>query len=197
MAMMKFEKKILYKGMGQDQLGNYIGTPEPGDVVKIHVRGFYVVRRPLFKLGNFVVKRRKVEFLDTHMIGDTAFVELTIDDGEEPNNDDGEEPNNDEGAKHSSNNIVVEMLTLAVKGMMLGESAKVMFGDNALAGKRHLLPEAQDAAGRAFFKSIPGDDEEEEDSVQSIEFDIDCFRIVRRKKEHHRPARTGPGGWAM
>ena len=36
--------------------------------------------------------------------------------------------------------------------------------------------------------------------VQSIEFVIDCFRIVvRDTQEHHRPPRTGAGagGWAM
>jgi len=183
----------MYKGMGEDQLGDYIGTPEPGDIVKIHVRGWYVADRPLFKFGRnhkFFVKPRRVEFLDTHMAGETAFVELPIGDP----NDESKRSNN------NNNNIVVEMLTLVVKDMMLGESATVMFGDTALAGKRHLLPKAQDVAGRTFFKSIPGGgrgDEGEDCAVQSIEFDIDCFRIVRQRKEHHRPARTGPGGWAM
>ena len=52
---------------------------------------------------------------------------------------------------------------------------------------------------RAFYKPFPevgrddNDDGDNDDDVyvESIEFVIDCFRIVRDMKEHHRPARTG------
>jgi len=52
---------------GKDQFGVMIGKHQPGDTAFIHLKGWYVI-----------AKDRKIQFLNTHRISDTALVELTI-----------------------------------------------------------------------------------------------------------------------
>ena len=68
---------IIDSGKGLDQLGNEIGMPEPGDVVKCHMKASYIApMRPLLGFGKKTP--RKKEFLDTSIKGETCFYEVTI-----------------------------------------------------------------------------------------------------------------------
>ena len=51
-----------------------------GDIAKVHIKGSYYAQRPLFRLCNkdYFLKQRKVDFLNTHFIGETAFVSVHI-----------------------------------------------------------------------------------------------------------------------
>ena len=84
--MSTFEKKISYKANGKDQLGNMIGQIQPGDKVKLHVDGYFMGQpKPLFSLfakrkqvGAPSKPLKKMNFLNTHIAGDTAFIEVVI-----------------------------------------------------------------------------------------------------------------------
>ena len=169
-AFPKYSKTILYDlDGGLDQLGNVIGSPLAGDIVKVHMQAFYTAPRPLFH--RFFVKPRQVEFLSTHMIGDTCFFEMTI-------------PADHSNAPTSA----MEILTVLIETMVLGEGACFTLDlDNH---KVKAMFVADRLHHRAQWGDIP-------DDATNLVLYIDASRIVRGNKEHRKVNRNGVGGFSL
>lgn len=181
------EKKITHKSKALDQLGNYIGTHQKGDVAKVHVRGHFLATRPLFRLGkkNFHVKQRKVEFFDTHFVGETAFLEINIGNAEKNKFDD------------DDSDGLGRMIRNAVEGMVFGESA-TFTAENISTRKESSSNSPQKINGRSDAR-IRGHLYPVEIDAEVLFLEIDSFQIVRNGKTHARQIRNGYGGrtWAM
>lgn len=187
---MRMVKETTRRSDGLDQLGAHVGLPRSGDVHRLHVRGCYLARRPLFALRGrrYLVKERRVDFLDTHVVGDTAFVSVRVGDdkvgvgggGVLPKDDD-ENDNDDDGG-----GTLGRLLRTAASGMVLGESAtfacdvssatederrSLFFGPERVRGIRGCLgPVGEDATG--------------------LMLEVDSFRIARDGTEHFRRVRN-------
>lgn len=98
--------KVTYDSDGLDQLGNQLGKPNPGDTARVHVKGYYISQKPS---GLFRKKNAKKPFIDTHSVGETAFVDLQI-------------PKQVQG-----NNSLVAIFMDAVRTMKLGDAAETYF----------------------------------------------------------------------
>mmetsp|Transcript_26507 Transcript_26507/g.58105 ORF Transcript_26507/g.58105 Transcript_26507/m.58105 type:complete len:187 (+) Transcript_26507:99-659(+) len=171
------QKIILVKSPGKDQLGIDVGTPQPGDVAKVHMTASYLAEEPLFKIGRRQIgaKPRTKEFLSTHIVGDTAFFDFPI--PKEPK------------APTSATDILGQW----VQGMPLGEHALFTFDFTEMDEKiKSFFLNKKLHKGQ--YKNIPAE-------AQRLTFEIDSFRIVRNKV-HVRPSRYGtgastPGSFAM
>lgn len=165
-----WKKKILHPTNGKDQLGAAVGCPQPGDVAKIHVRGIFTEYNVPFCWG---LSRRSVvttEFLDTHRIGDTAFVRLSIPAANANSTSKPQEP------------TLQDILIDAVQSMTLGESATVTYttASEGILLAKHCLHKGQ-------YQDVP--------SGVPVELQVDLFRIARgQETEHRRPTRNGLGG---
>jgi len=70
------QKTVTFSGKGTNQLGEVIGMHQPGDTAFIHLKGWYVAPRTSCCGGQ--AQDRKEEFVSTHRISDTAFIEVPI-----------------------------------------------------------------------------------------------------------------------
>jgi hypothetical protein len=184
-----FKKEMIFSSEGVDQLGRQVGIPLPQDVVKLHIKGSYASTRPLFKIGKKgfgASKLRKMEFLSSHIIGETAFFEVPIQ------------------TTTSSTKVpktVAEILEPCVRTMVLGEQS-IFTLDFASMDEttKDLFCGAKIHKGH--YKNMPRD-------AEKLIFDLDSFRIVRPdpskknvKIEHYRKSRNGlgasmPGSFGM
>eukprot|EP00563_Minutocellus_polymorphus_P021194 CAMPEP_0197725438 /NCGR_PEP_ID=MMETSP1434-20131217/6974_1 /TAXON_ID=265543 /ORGANISM="Minutocellus polymorphus, Strain CCMP3303" /LENGTH=238 /DNA_ID=CAMNT_0043310913 /DNA_START=99 /DNA_END=815 /DNA_ORIENTATION=- len=182
------EKKITHKSKAIDQLGNHVGMHQKGDVAKVHVRGHFLATRPLFRLGkkNFHVKQRKVFFLDTHHVGETAFVEVNIGNADKNNFDD------------DDCDGLGRLIRNAVEGMVFGESA-IFTSDNISTRKEPSSSSPQRIIGRSNARICRGHFYPVETDAEVLCLEIDSFRVVRNGKLRARQIRNGYGGrnWAM
>lgn len=161
---------ISYHSEGKDQLGRMVGKPQEGDVSKVHVAASYIAKRPKFKLGSWKVgkeKDREQEFLDTKIVGDTAFFSLPITSASSKKG----------GACHT----FADILAACAAEMKLGETASFRFD---LDEKSRLL--LSKSVHKGHYKSVP-------DDATGVCVVLDSFRIVRGKTEHFRTSRNGTG----
>jgi hypothetical protein len=174
-----FNKTITFNAKdGNDQLGQAVGTPQVGDIAKIHLKGSYSSVRPLFKLGSIKVanKARTKEFISTHLAGETAFFELDM----------AKATFTDTSADLRT---LSDLLALCVRDMVLGESATFAFD---ITGKSDIKDIVRNSGKlhRGHYASVP----EDADNM------VDLFRIHRedpssgKRKSHFRIARNGYGG---
>ena len=175
----ELSKKVTHAGTGIDQIGNDIGTPRMGDIVKVHIKGSYYAQRPLFRLCNkdYFLKQRKVDFLHTHFIGETAFVSVHI-------------GNSSKNAFNDEDGYGLgKLVRVAVEGMAFGEAA-VFTSDNVAKALNF-------GSDKGSKKSICRGHVEADAEVLVLE--IESFRIVRDGREHFRQVRNGYGGrsWTM
>ena len=173
----ELSKKTTHAGTGLDQIGNDMGTPRMGDIVKVHMKGSYYARRPLFRLctKDYFLKQRKVEFLNTHFIGETAFVSIHI--GNSSKNAFNDEDGHGLG----------KLVRVAVEGMAFGEAA-VFTSDN--------VAKAMSFGSNAGSKKLicRGHDMDVEADAEVLVLEIESFRIVRDGREHFRQVGNGYGG---
>lgn len=180
--MDRLSKKITHSGSGLDQIGNDVGTIRNGDIVKVHMKGSYYGQRPLFRLCNkdYFLKQRKVEFLNSHFIGETAFVSVHI-------------GNSSKNAFNDEDGYGLgKLVRIAVEGMAFGEAA--VFTSNNVAKAMSF------GGGKGSQKLIcRGHDMHVEADADVLVLEIESFRIVRDGREHHRQVRNRFGGrtWAM
>lgn len=164
----KVVKQVTHTGgKGQDQLGNMVGVLQPGDTAKLHMTAYFTAQRPMFKMGSKKIgdKVRKIEFLRTHSVGETAFVSIDV------------------GKPHRQvPSDPLGLIGYCIQDMQLGESAT--FEVDAAVLKN---PNAAGKIGPGHYKKI-GDD------AQTVVLKIDLFRVLRSGTLHHRPNRNGTGG---
>jgi len=175
-------------GKGLDQLGNEIGMPRPGDVVKCHMKASYLAPRP-WLLGVFGKKKtlRKKEFLDTGRIGTTCFYEVTI-------------PNITTTTKTKEHPATAQdIITGWIQTMTLGEVAKFVLDLKELPEhdcpniKSMFVTKQQSSSSklqllhRSQHAHVP-------ENIQQMTFQISSFRIIRNRKEHRRKDQNGRGG---
>lgn len=171
-------KVISRRAKGEDQLGNSVGLPREGDLVKFHVKAAFFAKRPKLQLGKikFLEKRRPVQFISTHIIGDTAFVEIKI--------------TSDQPEPVKALDDIVGFMRMFVHGMQLGEVATF-----TLSSSEFEVPEENSKLCKGHYATL-GEDADE------LMFEIDLFRIVRGGKEHRCRNRYGqgariPGSYSM
>ena len=190
-------KEVTHRSTGLNQLGHTVGLPRGGDVHKVHVRGFYWARRPKFEWRGkkYLERMRRIEFLDTHMVGDTAFVGVRV--GAGGRGDDRESRRTpatsgsilSEGVEaHDGGTITLGgLLRTAASGMVLGEAATFTFVvSDADKRKGKITPLFCDK--NKIYKGHLGPIEED---ATSIVLEVDSFRIVRNGKENCRKIRNG------
>lgn len=177
---------IVDTGKGLDQLGHEIGMPQPGDVVKCHIKASYSAPVPL-PFGKKIL--RKKEFLDTSTIGETCFYEVTI-----------PAKTNDQETTTTARDII----TGWIQTMTLGEVAKFKLDLNQLQDddrevkwlfvtKRSSSSSSssmQPLMHRSQFAHVP-------ETIQQVTFQISLFRMIRKQKEHRRKVQNTPGGFYM
>lgn len=165
---------------GLDQLGNEIGVPQPGDVVKCHIKASYSVPMSL-PFGKKIL--RKTEFLDTSRIGETCFYEVTI-------------PTKTH--EHQPTTTAQDIITGWIQTMPLGQVAKFKLDLNQLQEKdpevKWLFVSKTSSSypllHRSQYAHVPA-------TAQQITFQISSFRIIRKQKEHRRKVQNPPGGYHM
>ena len=188
---------IVDTGKGLDQLGHEIGMPQPGDVVKCHMKASYIApmcRSWLFGFGKKTL--RKKEFLDTSRIGETYFYEVTI------------PPvvTTTTKTKQHPSTTAQDIITGWIQTMTLGEVAKFKLDLNELqydypkvkwvfVTKTSSSPSSSSSArlllDRSQYAHVP-------ENVQQVSFQISPFRIIRNQKEHRRKVQNVRGVmWAM
>ena len=180
MSLVKFEKKITTPSPsnGADQLGREVGTPLPGDVVKLHGTASYESNRPLFKIGskNFGAnKLRKTEFLSTHIVGETGFIQAKI-----------------SSSPTKAPTSAADVLAQCVQTMMLGESAQFILDFASMDSTTQDLF-CNTKIHKGHYKSIPRD-------AEKLVFELDLFRVGRDETEHFRTKRNSSapvGAFAM
>lgn len=188
-------KKVTHRSNGLDQLGRPVGLPRSGDVHRVHVRGSYLAHRPLFRLGGkqYLCKERRIDFLDTHSIGDTAFVNVHVGGGEKGGGNGGvsssirPHPKDDDngGTTSSSTCTLGGLVQAAAAGMMLGESAVFTFDVAAAsaAERRSLFDSHSAPMCRGYLGPI------KEDATRLI-LEVDSFRMERDGRHHLRQVRN-------
>ncbi len=181
----ELRKEITHPGTGLDQLGNDMGMPRMGDVVKVHMKGNFFAQRPLFRLCNkdYFVKQRKMDFLNTHSIGETAYVKVHV--GNSSKN----------AFKDGDGNGIGRLVRVAVEGMAFGEAATFTC-DNV---EKALSFNSDNANCKGSKKICSGHDMDVDPDAEVMVLEIESFRIVRNNKEHCRQVRNGYGGrsWTM
>ena len=190
-------KEVTHRSTGLNQLGHTVGLPRGGDVHKVHVRGFYWARRPKFEWRGkkYLERMRRIEFLDTHMVGDTAFVGVRV--GAGGRGDDGASHRTpatsgsllSEGVETRENGAIAlgGLLRTAASGMVLGEAATFTFvvsDADKRKGKITPLFCGENEICRGRVGSI-------EEDATSIVLEVESFRIVRNGQEHCRKIRNG------
>lgn len=167
---------------GLDQLGNEIGVPQPGDVVKCHIKASYVEPMSLpWGFGKKIL--RKKEFLDTSRIGETCFYEVTI-------------PT--KTYEHQTTTTAQDIITGWIQTMPLGQVAKFQLDLNQLQEKdpevKWLFVSKTSSSypllHRSQYAHVPA-------TVQQITFQISSFRIMRKQKEYRRKVQNPPRGFQM
>ena len=175
MSVPLWKKEITFHVRGgKDQLGEMIGTPQPGETARIHIVAYKVeYNKPRMKMGkrNLFGVRKVVQtrILDSHAVGDTAFLSLVM-------------PKPGTELSGDPSHAFTSVLTEAVQTMQLGESAWVHFITGPDGIRQH------------FHR---GQYEAEFPPNTQIGCHVDLFRIVRKGKDHFRPTRNGVGGWAI
>ena len=168
MASSPVVKQVTHSGSkGQDQLGNMVGLLQPGDTAKLHMTAYFTAQRPMFQVGGkkFGDKVRKIEFLRTHSVGETAFVSIDV------------------GKPHRQvPSDPIGLIGYCIQDMQLGESATFTVDASVLKN-----PNAAGKIGPGHYRKV-GDD------AQKVVFQIDLFRVIRNGTMHHRPTRNGTGG---
>ena len=171
-------KKVTRRSQGLNQLGENIGLPKSGDVHKLHIRGYYLAPRPLFRLRGRKCweKQRTVEFLDTHSVGDTAFVNVHVGDG-------GGLSSSILPREDANDPDVIGVLGILIQSaatdMVLGEKATFTY-DIAAASEqeRRSLFDGKRIC-RGYYGPI------EEDATELL-LEIDSFRIERNGRDQCR-----------
>lgn len=170
-------KKTTFATKGKNQMEELIAKPHPGDTARVHVVGYKIeYNKPRFQIGKTAFFNRKVSktrFLDTHVIGDTAFITLPI----SPSKESARSVNEGDARR-----VLTTVLMQVVQTMNLGDSAEVHF----ITGPDGMLEHVHKGQYEA---SIPSD--------VHLVLHVDLFRIVRDGREHFRPTRNGLGGWAV
>ena len=163
---------------GLDQLGHEIGVPQPGDVVKCHMRASYIAPMSLWGFGKKTL--RKKEFLDTSRIGETCFYEVTIPKAVPPTM-------TTKTKEHQATTTARDIITGWIQTMTLGQVAKFELDLNQLQDE---YPEAKwifvskPLLHRSQYAHVP-------ETVQKVTFEISSFRIIRKQKEHRRKEQNG------
>uniref|UniRef100_A0A7S0B2H0 Uncharacterized protein n=1 Tax=Minutocellus polymorphus TaxID=265543 RepID=A0A7S0B2H0_9STRA len=191
-------KKTTHKSTGRNDLGHDIGPPQTGDVIKAHVRGFYLAQRPLLRLHGrkFFEKTRRIAFLDTHrisdthMIGDdTAYVSVHVGQTQGEGAGGGLSSSiisKGTGSAISSSILVKEtdggvlgrLLSTAATGMVLGEKATFVYDLTAMDEvEKSLLVNDESKICRGQFGSVA-------DDATGLILEVESSRIVRNGKEH-------------
>ncbi len=182
---MRMGKNVMHRSNGVDQLGQSIGLPRSGDVHKVHVRGYYLAHRPLFTLlgKKYFEKERRVEFLNTHNVGDTAFVCIHVGMGGGLSSSISILSKDDNDTANASGGTLGRLLQTAATGMMLGETSVFTY-DVALAPveERRSLFDA-DRICLGYLGPIG------EDATKLL-LEVDSFRIEREGKDQHRQVRN-------
>ena len=174
-------KKMHYNAKGDDQLGKMVGQPCKGDVTKIHLVGVVVERnKPLFTIGKrafFVRKEVRNVFLDTHVIGELAFLNLPIPGG-------GAVDAVNAATRKTATCPLTAILTQAVQGMNLGDSCTFSFvtNDKGMHGLSHIH------RGH-YFTDLPAN--------TTVDLHVDLFCIIRNGREHFWPTHNALGGWSQ
>eukprot|EP00542_Grammatophora_oceanica_P021881 CAMPEP_0194028760 /NCGR_PEP_ID=MMETSP0009_2-20130614/2662_1 /TAXON_ID=210454 /ORGANISM="Grammatophora oceanica, Strain CCMP 410" /LENGTH=166 /DNA_ID=CAMNT_0038668245 /DNA_START=26 /DNA_END=526 /DNA_ORIENTATION=+ len=150
--------QFTFRADGTDQKGVMVGLPQKGDIAKCHIKGdFWAVRKGVFGKP----KSKKIDFLDTHTVGDTAFLELNI------------------GTKYKDapiRNLLIE----CVSQMPLGSTVLI-----DIDPKTFEVPDitADGKLCRGQYGALGKD-------ADRIVFEVDLFRIARKGTEHHRKRRN-------
>ncbi|KAL3909718.1 MAG: hypothetical protein SGILL_007975, partial [Bacillariaceae sp.] len=143
--------------------------------VKFHMKASFAAEKPLFKLGKkkVGVKLRKKEFLNTHIVGDTAFFEVEI-----------------PTETTKSPTTADEIFASCVRSISLGDSAVFFLDVDSMDPKASKT--FQHKLHKGHYKNVAA-------GTQQLFLEIDSFRIVRTdpttnlKIEHHRQNRNGTG----
>lgn len=170
---------------GLDQLGNEIGMPRPGDVVKCHMKASYIApMRPPWGFGKKTP--RKKEFLDTARIGETCFYEVRIPPTVPPTIA-------TKAEDHKSKTTARDIITEWIRTMTLGQVAKFELDLNQLQDeypevKRIFVTKTSSSTRpllhRSQYAHVP-------ETIQQVIFEISSFRIIRKQREHRRKEQNG------
>ena len=183
------EKKVTHKS------DHPIGLPKPGDVQKVHVKGYYVANRPLFTLcgTKFLEKERQVMFIDSHKISDshaigddTAYVSVHVGKPTEKGaltssilaKAPGSMLSSSIAAAPTDGGVLGGFLSKAALGMVLGEKATFTY-DLATMDEveKSLLINDKGQLCRGHFGSVPED-------ATGLVLKIESCAVVRDGKEH-------------
>ena len=183
---LRMRKEVTHRSTGLNQLGHTIGLPQEGDEHKVHVRGFYRARRPKFELlgKKYFEKMRRIQFLDTHMVGDTAFVCVHV--GAESHDISSSILSKGGGKKANdgAGGTLGELIQTAASGMVLGEAARFTYDiSDASESQKMSLFRDKNRICRGHFDSV-------KDDATSIILEVDSFRIMRNGKENCRKRRN-------
>lgn len=173
MSVPTWKKEITFHAKGgKNQKGELIGTPQPGDTARIHLVAYQIeYNKP--RMGNkklFGVRKVvQTRIIDSHVIGETAFLSLVM-------------PKPGVVLPGDGSRAFTSVLTQAAQTMALGESAWVHFVTGPDGSQQHFH------RGQ-YETNLPPN--------THIACHVDLFRVARNGKENFRPTRNGTGGWAM
>jgi len=186
---MSAEKKITKKS------DHPIGLPQPGDVQKVHVKGYYVANRPLFELcgAKILEKERRIAFVDSHKISDshaigddTAYVSVHVGKPTETGaltssilaKAPGSMLSSSIAANPTDGGVLGGFLSKAALGMVLGEKATFTYDLAEMDEvEKSLLINDKGQLCRGHFGSVPED-------ATGLVLEIESCAVVREGKEH-------------
>ena len=145
-------------------MGTARGKAQVGDVVQVHCKATYTAKRSGL-LGK--PKLQTKEFLSTHRVGDTCFVDLPI-------------------QKQVAPKTVLDVLAYAVKDLTLGQSVVLTYDVTQMDDDTKELFTGTETCHRAQYGQIPED-------ALSVSFKVDVFRFQRDGKVYRRENRNGAG----
>ena len=172
-----------------------IGLPQPGDVQKVHVRGYYVARRPLFEIcgAKVLEKEHRIAFVDSHKISDshaigddTAYVSVHVGKPTETGaltssilaKAPGSMLSSSIAANPTDGGVLGGFLSKAALGMVLGEKATFTYDLAKMDDvEMSLLVSDKGQLCRGHFGSVPED-------ATGLVLEIESCAVMRDGMEH-------------